>query len=160
MGSYTNFMMGVICHIVKKTPSLFSVRMRLASEGYFRSLDEIRNSTDVQSSEYIAQYSLLFPHYDWTFTGIRHLQPLSMSDAVKAVRWGESNSIWKKNRVEINPTASREVSLDRLFFRASLMVRRYRKIGALMLIVNGLHTVSCLWLSLKVAITFYLHTGI
>ncbi|MBI6794939.1 hypothetical protein [Pseudomonas syringae] len=120
MGSYTNFMTGVVCHIVKKIPSLFSVRMRLASEGYFRSLDEIRNSTDVQSSECIAQYSLLFPHYDWTFTGIRHLQPLSMSDAVKAIRWGENNSIWKKNRIEINPTDSREVSLDRLFFQDTI----------------------------------------
>ena len=144
MGSYTNFMMGAICHIVKKIPHLFSVRMRLASEGYFRSLNEIRNNTNDQSLECISQYSLLFPHYDWTFTGVRHLQPLSMSDAVKAIRWGESNSIWKKNSVEINPTASREVSLDRLFFRIPLMVRRYREIGALMLTVNGLHTVSCL----------------
>lgn len=144
MGGYTNFMMGVICHVVKKVPRLFSVRMRLASEGYFRNLDEIRNNTFVQSSECISHYSLLFPQYDWTFTGVQHLQPLSMSDAVKAIRWGERNNTWEKDRIEINPIASREVSLDRLFFRTPLMVRRYREVGVLMLIVNGSHTVSCL----------------
>lgn len=113
-------MMGVICHVIKKVPRLFSVRMRLASESYFRSLDEIRNNTDVQSSECISHYSLLFPQYDWTFTGVRHLQSLSMSDAVKAIRWGERNNTWKKIRIEINPTASREVSLDRLSFQDTI----------------------------------------
>lgn len=120
LGGYTNFIMGVICHLVKKVPRLFSVRMRLASEGYFRNLDEIRNNTFVQSSECISHYSLLFPQYDWTFTGVQHLQPLSMCDAVKAIRWGERNKAWEKDRIEINPIASREVSLDRLFFQDTI----------------------------------------
>ncbi|MEE1707323.1 hypothetical protein, partial [Pseudomonas aeruginosa] len=62
----------------------------------------------------------LFPQYDWTFTGVQHLQPLSMSDAVKAIRWGERNNTWEKDRIEINPIASREVSLDRLFFQDTI----------------------------------------
>ncbi|MCG5049700.1 hypothetical protein L2164_13440 [Pectobacterium brasiliense] len=120
MSRYTNFMMGAICHVVKKAPCLFSARMRMASEGYFKSQDEIRNNTDVQEVERISHYSLLFPQYDWIFTGVRHLRPLSMQDATAAIRWSERNLIWKRKHAEVSPLASREVSLDRLFFQDTI----------------------------------------
>lgn len=116
MSSYTNFMMGVICHIIKKAPCFFSERMKQASDAYFYNQNEIKNNKFIQDYEKISNHSLLFPRYDWTFTGVQHLQPLSLQDAVKAKRWHEKNSTWRRKSTDINPTISCESYLDRLFF--------------------------------------------
>lgn len=119
MTRYTNVMMGVICYIVKKAPILFTERIRLASQVYYHNRNAVENNTYVQMTDRITQYSLLSPQYKWTFTGVRHLRPLSMSDAVKSIRWRERNKIWKTQRIEVNPISSREINLDRLFFQDS-----------------------------------------
>ncbi|HFQ5650598.1 TPA: hypothetical protein ACHR3F_003894 [Yersinia enterocolitica] len=116
MSSYTNFMMGIICHIIKKAPCCFSERMKQASAAYFYNRNEIKNNKFTQDHEKISSHSLLFPRYNWTVTGVQHLQPLSLQDAIKAKRWHERNSTWRRKSADINPTISRESWLDRLFF--------------------------------------------
>ncbi|WP_447826709.1 hypothetical protein [Aeromonas hydrophila] len=117
MGIYTNFIMGFICRAINKAPCFFSKRLKEAGDAYYYHKNIIDNGNDINDSEHITHYSLLYPGYNWTVTGVQNLQPLSMNSALNAIQWYERNSTWKKEKREINPSISRETWIDRFFFR-------------------------------------------